>query len=227
MTFVDFLGWAAALTTFAAFSMKTMLPLRIAAIASNIFFISYGALSGLMPVLALHLALLPFNIFRLFEIQHLIWQSRRARGRSDSLHWLRQVMQARRYPPGARVFRQGDPPDALYYLDEGTVRLDEIGLDLAPGDVFGEIAFFSEDRSRTLTATCLTPCRILSMDEASFLSVYYRNPELGLAIVRLITDRLLQGMRIAPQAYVARQEAAISSTPADSALSGRETPIGP
>ena len=47
--------------------MRSMNALRWMAIASNLAFIAYGHLGGLMPVLLLHLALLPVNILRLAE----------------------------------------------------------------------------------------------------------------------------------------------------------------
>ena len=47
--------------------MKDMRRLRATAVLSNIAFIGYGALNGLLPVLLLHLVLLPLNLRRLFE----------------------------------------------------------------------------------------------------------------------------------------------------------------
>ena len=41
---------------------KTVVPLRLAAILSNILFISFGYLAHIHPVLLLHTALLPINI---------------------------------------------------------------------------------------------------------------------------------------------------------------------
>ena len=48
--------------------MKNMLQLRIVAIASNIAFIGYGLGLDLMPVVALHVALLPMNSWRLWQV---------------------------------------------------------------------------------------------------------------------------------------------------------------
>jgi hypothetical protein len=62
--FADVLGFAAALLTLAAFAQRRMLPMRMAAIAANVAFISYGWLGGHWPVLALHLMLLPLNLQR-------------------------------------------------------------------------------------------------------------------------------------------------------------------
>ena len=42
VTFPDLLGYIAAFLVFLTFSMKTMVPLRIVGICSNVFFIAYG-----------------------------------------------------------------------------------------------------------------------------------------------------------------------------------------
>ena len=62
MSWVDYVGFLAALTVLATFCMNTILPLRGLAIASNILFIVYGFAAQLYPVLLLHAVLLPINI---------------------------------------------------------------------------------------------------------------------------------------------------------------------
>jgi hypothetical protein len=58
------LGYVAAGLVFAAFCAQRMALLRAIAIASNVAFIGYGFLDGLMPILILHSAMLPVNIRR-------------------------------------------------------------------------------------------------------------------------------------------------------------------
>ena len=60
----ELLGYAAAGLVLATFCMRDMLSLRVVAIASNIAFISYGALAEISPVLLLHVVLLPVNTQR-------------------------------------------------------------------------------------------------------------------------------------------------------------------
>lgn len=67
LSFTDALGFAAAIFTLTAFAQKSMLPMRMAAIAANLCFIGYGALGPYYPVLLLHLILLPTNLLRLTE----------------------------------------------------------------------------------------------------------------------------------------------------------------
>jgi len=60
-------GWIACSCVLATFLMRRMRPLRLAAIASNIAFIAYATQLELVPILLLHIALLPINLWRLRE----------------------------------------------------------------------------------------------------------------------------------------------------------------
>jgi hypothetical protein len=68
MTPEEMLGWLAAGLTLLTFSQRSMIPLRLAALGSNLSFIAYGSLCGLPPILALHLILLPCNLLRLGQL---------------------------------------------------------------------------------------------------------------------------------------------------------------
>ena len=83
LNFVDILGFAAAALVLLTFGMKTMLPLRLFAIASNVLFASYGFLANIYPVMLLHLALLPLNVMRLVQLRRLIANIRFVSGRRD------------------------------------------------------------------------------------------------------------------------------------------------
>ena len=60
-----------------------------------------------------------------------------------------------RVEAGSIVFKRGDLADQLYYLAKGRIRIEELDIDLASGDVFGEIAFFTDSAARTATARCI------------------------------------------------------------------------
>jgi hypothetical protein len=68
MSWVDYVGFLAALTVLATFCMDTILLLRGIAIASNILFIVYGTAAQLYPVLLLHALLLPINISKIVQL---------------------------------------------------------------------------------------------------------------------------------------------------------------
>lgn len=63
----DGLGYLAASLVLATFCAKTMVPLRMLAIASNLAFIAYALLAHLWPILLLHAIMLPLNAARLRE----------------------------------------------------------------------------------------------------------------------------------------------------------------
>lgn len=62
------IGYLAALLVLATFCMSGMVALRAVAIASNVVFLGYAALTGISPVLLLHALLLPMNVYRLLQI---------------------------------------------------------------------------------------------------------------------------------------------------------------
>jgi len=67
MTIWDAIGFAAAALVLLTFYQKRMIPLRLAALISNVAFIVYGLALGLVPVWLLHAVLLPVNASRLIE----------------------------------------------------------------------------------------------------------------------------------------------------------------
>jgi hypothetical protein len=63
----DACGYVASGLVLAAFTMRDMVPLRVAALLSNVAFIAYGLALGLTPVWLLHAVLVPVNGCRLVE----------------------------------------------------------------------------------------------------------------------------------------------------------------
>jgi CRP/FNR family transcriptional regulator, cyclic AMP receptor protein len=63
----NLVGYLAAALVLVAFYQTQTVPLRIAAIGSNLAFIAYGLALGLMPVWVLHFLLLALNTRRLVE----------------------------------------------------------------------------------------------------------------------------------------------------------------
>ena len=152
MTYVEMIGWLSATLALVTFSMRTMIPLRVAAICSNMASIAYGLLLGLYPTLVLNGMLLPFNIYRLVEMRRLIKQVSHAAQGDLSVDWLKPFMRKHKVKRGEVLFSKGDNADHLYFLVDGDIRLREIGKTLEPGQLFGEIAFFSPEGVRTHTA---------------------------------------------------------------------------
>ncbi len=71
MNSVDMIGWLAGSLVLATFYLRSMVPLRCVALASNVAFITYGVMADALPILVLHSLLLPMNLWRLYELQRL------------------------------------------------------------------------------------------------------------------------------------------------------------
>ncbi|MES2100009.1 MAG: cyclic nucleotide-binding domain-containing protein [Pseudomonadota bacterium] len=176
--------------------VKTMIPLRWLAIGSNVGFIAYGALHPSYPMLLLHAALLPLNFVRLAEMKRLTRrvEAVKAEGELSSV-WLRPYMRAAKMRKGAVLFRKGDIGDRLYLLADGRIELPEIGTSIAPGTIFGEIAFFSPDRRRQLSARCAVNSTVLSIDEQTVSELYYQNPAFGFKMIELVAANFLADVK--------------------------------
>ncbi|MDO9353625.1 MAG: cyclic nucleotide-binding domain-containing protein, partial [Solirubrobacteraceae bacterium] len=79
--------------------------------------------------------------------------------------------------------------DRLYLIADGRIELVEIGSDITPGQIFGEIAFFSPDRRRRYTARCAEDSTVLSIDESTVKQLYYQNPAFGFKMIELVAAR--------------------------------------
>jgi len=63
---IEAVGWLAAVLKVATFAMNSMIPLRILAMASSVFFIIYSGMLQIWPLLAIELILLSINAYRLY-----------------------------------------------------------------------------------------------------------------------------------------------------------------
>ena len=175
----------------ASTGLKTMIPLRWLAIGSNIGFVAYGAIHPSYPMLLLHAALLPINVYRLVEMVRLTKRvaAASAEGQLSGV-WLKPYMRSSRLRAGTVLFNKGDIGNRLYLLAEGRIELVEIDGSVRPGEIFGEIAFFAPDRRRRLTARCAEDCTVLSIDEDTVQQLYYQNPAFGSKMIELVAGRL-------------------------------------
>jgi len=120
-------GYLASFLVLCTFYMRTMVPLRCLAIASNMAFLAYGLPLGLWPVAVLHALLLPLNILRLFQIRRTLANIRLARTSEVEAGPLMSSLALERHAQGTVLFRKGDWGDCSYFSAEGEVDIPEIG----------------------------------------------------------------------------------------------------
>ena len=186
-----FAGTVAGVLQVSSSFVKTMVPLRWLAVLSNLGFLIYGAMHPLLFMAVMHGVLLPINVVRLMQMTRLTRRVRAATNNTDrSGIWLRPYMKSRKRKAGDVLFRKGDEAEHLYILVEGRVDFPEVNVSVKPGEIFGEIAFFSPERKRTLSAVCGEDCVLLSIDQSTVRQLYYQNPGFGFEIVGLIAGRL-------------------------------------
>jgi CRP/FNR family transcriptional regulator, cyclic AMP receptor protein len=188
-------GVASALMIVSSF-LRVMVPLRWLAVGGNVGFFLYGLLYPSLPMMILHGVLVPINIYRAIEMIRLTRRVQRAAARGDTSGvWLKPYMKKRNLKAGTVLFNKGDVAKELYFLAEGRIELVEIGVFQEAGTIFGEIAFFSPDRRRTLTARCAEDCRLLTIGEDELNQLYFQNPAFGFEVVGLIAGRLIADIR--------------------------------
>lgn len=185
-------GYFASILVFSTFYMKTMIPLRVVGLCSNIAFIAYGWLGELYPVLVLHLFLLPLNLLRFFQLRKLIHDVRAASETSFSLDWLTPYATKKYFSKGDVIFRRGDEADSMHIIVQGEVRIQETGIILKKGDIIGEIGLFSPLNERTATLTCESDSETLTVTKPKIMELYYQNPSIGYHLTQLIVGRLLE-----------------------------------
>lgn len=184
------LAWIGATLAVTSFFMKTMIPLRMVAVAGHICFLIYGLYAGAYYVLLAYGVTLPFNIYRLIEMKRLVSNVRSAADADLAVRWLQPFMKEEKFAGGHMLFKKGGAADHLYFIAKGRVRLAEIGEEIAEGHLIGEVGFFAPDHKRTLTAVCVGECVLYRIGESAFKQLYYQNPEFGYYIVQLISRRL-------------------------------------
>src|SRR5215510_12526901 len=174
--------------------MRTMVPLRVAGIVSDVFFIGYGVLSATMTTLMLYMLLLPINIFRLTQMLKLVKKARVAAQGDLSMDWLKPFMTRRKYAKGDVLFRKGDRANEMFFTVTGRFLVTELGIELPPGRLVGELAFLSPDNRRTQSLECTEDGQVLAITYDRLLEIYFQNPEFGYYFLRLSTERLLQNI---------------------------------
>ncbi len=87
--------------------------------------------------------------------------------------------------PGEVLFRRGEQASAVFFIASGAVERDIGGQtkQLGNGEFFGEIALLAGQRNRRGRVRAITHCTLLRLDEARFLRLLRRLPDLREAVL--------------------------------------------
>jgi hypothetical protein len=178
----------------ATLSMRTMIPLRVFAILTNILLISTAIPTHNYPTMILHAVLLPLNSYRLHQMLQLVRDVKRSVNSDLSMEWLRPFMTERKCAAGEVLFYKDEKAESMFYIVSGRFRLVESGIELPVGAIVGELGMLSPSNVRTQTLECVEAGMILSVSYAQVEQLYVQNPAFGFYFLRLASARLFQNL---------------------------------
>lgn len=111
---------------------------------------------------------------------------------TEHLSHLALIAQEVSYQAGEILYRELDPPQAMYLVLEGSVRLHrgELVVTLAQeNDVFGTWALF-DDEPMVVTATVVDTCRLLRIDRDDFIDLLADYVQITQGVLKEMVKRL-------------------------------------
>jgi hypothetical protein len=178
----------------ATLSMRTMIPLRVFAILTNILLIVTAIPTHNYATLLLHGVLLPLNSYRLHQMLQLVRDVKKSVSSDLSMEWLKPFMTERTTKAGEVLFYKDEKADSLYYIVSGRFHLVESGIEFPVGAIVGEMGMLSPSNVRTQTLECVEDGRILSVSYTQVEQLYVQNPAFGFYFLRLTSARLFQNI---------------------------------
>jgi hypothetical protein len=195
--------------------MQTMVPLRVANMIGCAFFAGFGALAGNVTTFLLYLLMVPINAYRLRQMLVLVKKARGATQGDTSMEWLKPFMTEAKYRKGDVLFKKDDAAHEMLLTVTGRFLVKEIGVELPPGRLMGELGFLTPDNRRTATIECIEDGHVLTITYEKLLEIYFQNPQFGYYFLVLTSQRLLENLArlegIVAQHKLAQQAAAASA----------------
>jgi CRP/FNR family cyclic AMP-dependent transcriptional regulator len=110
---------------------------------------------------------------------------------------------------GQVLFAEGDPPNAMYVVKSGTLRIQSGGVvyeDVGPGGIVGEMALVEKHHARSATVYALTDCELVAVDEARFAALVVEAPSFAITVMQVLSRRLrVMDRRYRPEQWNARE----------------------
>ena len=195
----------------ATISMRTMIPLRVFAILTNIVLISTAIPSHNYLVIVVQSLVLVLNSYRLHQMLQLIRDVKKSVNSDLSMEWLKPFMTERKCTVGEMLFYKDEKAEEMLYIVSGRFRLVESGIELPVGAIVGELGMLSPSNVRTQSLECIEAGVILSVSYSKVEELYVQNPAFGFYFLRLASARLFENIgkledRLARQAAPASAE---------------------
>ncbi len=114
------------------------------------------------------------------------------RASTEDLAYVAQIAVEEQHEEGSALYVEGDSPDALYVVLEGTVRLHRGELEIAvleAGEAFGSWALV-DDAPRVTSATTVEPSTVLKVERDQFLELLADRVDIVQAVFKAMVERL-------------------------------------
>jgi CRP-like cAMP-binding protein len=197
----------------ATISMRTMIPLRVFAILTNVVLIATAIPSHNYLVMLVQSLVLVLNSYRLHQMLQLVRDVKRSVNSDLSLEWLKPFMTERKYGSGDVLFYKDEKAEDMFYIVSGRFRLVESGIELPVGSIVGEFGMLSPSNARTQTLECVEAGMILSVSYSKVEELYVQNPAFGFYFLRLFSARLFENIAKLEQRLAQQTAAPMSAAP--------------
>ena len=188
MTLTEGMGWAAAALVFSSFYLRTMVSLRAVAACSNVAFIAYALSVSAIPILVLHLLLLPLNVFRLAQNLRLKKRVEKAANSDTGKLLILPYMNRVSLPAGSVLFAKGGSSDQIFYVVDGEVELVEQCETRGHGELLGLLGVFTSGGTRLDTAISSTPVQLGVMSVAEVERALLHDPALNRFFLTMLAE---------------------------------------
>jgi Cyclic nucleotide-binding domain len=175
-------------------TMRTMIPLRVFGILTNLVLIATAIPGRNYPVILVQLVVLGLNSYRLHQMLQLVRDVKRSVSSNLSMEWLKPFMTERKCAAGEVLFYKDEKADSMYYIVSGRYRLVESGIELPVGAIVGEFGMLSPSNVRTQTLECIESGTILSVTYDQVEQLYVQNPAFGFYFLKLVSARLFENI---------------------------------
>jgi len=175
-------------------TMRTMIPLRLFSILTNLVLIATAIPVHNYATMVVQVVVLGLNSYRLHQMLQLVRDVKRSVSSNLSIDWLKPFMTERKYRVGEVLFYKDEKADSMFYIVSGHYRLVESGIELAVGAIVGEFGMLSPSNVRTQTLECIAEGVILSVTYDQVEQLYVQNPAFGFYFLKLVTARLFENI---------------------------------
>jgi CRP-like cAMP-binding protein len=175
-------------------TMRTMIPLRVFGILTNIVMITSSIPTHNYPTGLLHAVLLVLNSYRLHQMLQLVRDVKKSVNSDLSMEWLKPFMTERKCAAGDMLFYKDEKAEDMLYIVSGRFRLVESGIELPVGAIVGELGMLSPSNMRTQSLECIEAGMILSVSYDQVEQLYVQNPAFGFYFLKLASARLFQNL---------------------------------